>query len=75
MAKALTDLNLRKLSNLEAGQVVKRNLTDIGTVPSAEITDVVLKNYLTGLAKKEVDYEKTYKHRNIGYYWYFMRML
>ena len=58
MAKALTDLNLRKLSNLEAGQVVKRNLTDIGTVPSAEITDVVLKNYLTGLANKEVDYDK-----------------
>lgn len=58
MTKALTDLNLNKLSNLEAGQVVKRNLADIATIPVGEITDTVMKNFIISLNTKEVEYDK-----------------
>ena len=58
MAKALTELNLNHLSNLEAGQLIKSNLKDIGTVPAGEITDVIIKNFIISLGNKEVDYDK-----------------
>ena len=58
MSKELQALSIGHLTNLEAGQVVKRNLTDIATVPVAEITDAILKAYLTSLATKEVNYDK-----------------
>lgn len=58
MSKELQALTIGHLTNLEAGQVVKRNLTDIATLPSSEITDTIIKDYLISLTSKEVDYDK-----------------
>ena len=58
MAKELETLNIGHLTNLEAGQLVKSHLKDIGSMPVGEITDVVLKNYLISLGTKEVNYDK-----------------
>ena len=58
MTKELQALNIGRLTNLEAGQLVKRNLTDIGTVTAGEITDTILSGFVTSLGNKELDYDK-----------------
>lgn len=58
MKYQLEPLRLAGLSNLEAGQLVKRNLSDIDSLDPALITNEPLKNYLTRLKASEATYEK-----------------
>ncbi len=58
MAKELQALNISRLTNLEAGQLIKSNLKDIGSIAAGEITDVALKNSIISLGNKEADYDK-----------------
>ena len=58
MAKELEALNIGHLTNLEAGQLVKSNLKDMGSITAGEIVDTVVKNFIISLGNKEVDYDK-----------------
>lgn len=58
MKHELGSLRATSLSNLEAGQLVRRNLDDIDSLDPALITNEPLKNYLTRLNASEKTYEK-----------------
>ena len=55
MKYQLEGLKVSDLVNLEAGQLLKRHLTDIANQPVA-IVDVPLQNYVTGLNDRTVKY-------------------
>jgi hypothetical protein len=55
--KILEKLSTVKLTNLEAGQLVKRNLADVATMDNNIITDLPLKEFLAILGIKEAAYD------------------
>lgn len=58
MKYELEALRAAGLTNLEAGQLIKRHLSDIATLDKELIVDEPLTNYLDGLTTAEATYEK-----------------
>ncbi len=57
MEKKLVKLNLRQLKNAEAGELVKRLLSDLGTLPPFVEPDATYQKFLTLLNERHLRYE------------------
>ena len=58
MSFILQPLRVGSLSNLEAGQLINRHLTDLGTLDAALLTDVPYNTYITALTNHSSVYTK-----------------
>jgi len=58
MKHSLQSLRVSALSNLEAGQLINRNLADLGTIDPALLTDEPFNNYVLELTTYSDKYEK-----------------
>lgn len=58
MAQTLEPLRLAALTNMEAGQLIKRHLADFGTIDPALLTNAPFNKYVQALTSQSALYEK-----------------